>query len=388
MKRKIVLAAAVLAVLVLSAAGCEEKKMKEYEPFLSTGNVGAVGHVQGIVADAAGDYIYSSITDVIVRQAADGTVVGTVTGFGGEDGERHVGDIAFNPDDGKLYVSMIADVQYGSAAADNSREKNCYVVIIDPEAITGMNMQAEDVCSVVYVGAPVVALASAQAGDWDLRLGGKYGVKNGVDACTFGPAFGTDGGKQYLTMVLATAAHSQEADGKTAYDRQDVDYFTILQFDVAGWDRYAKPFGQLDEATGPETADATYFYYAGFHDYGAQNLCYDRYKNVYFITTYATDYATPSRSRFPNYMFFVVDAAFVEEKPLIGNGAETGLVLRSACGIAHESGVSGFGLSAGVGVLSLGDGRYYVAGVAKGGAELTLYRWSDDMTECCIVPAL
>ena len=386
-KRKIILLVAVIAVLVLTMTGCGEEKMKEYESFLATGNVGATGHVQGIVADTAGEYIYSSVTDVIVKQKADGTVVGTVIGFGGGS-ERHVGDIAFNPDDGKLYVSMMTNIQYGNAAADNSQVKNCYMVIIDPKDITEVGMMAEDVCSVVYIGTPIVALASERYGNWDLRLGGKYGVKNGIDSCTFGPAFGSKDGKKYLTMVPAMAAHSQEVDGKTAYDRSDVDYFTILQFDVSDWEKYAKPFNQLDEASGPETADATYFYYAGFHDYGVQNLCYDQYKNVYFITTYATDYATPSRSRFPNYMFFVVDASYAEEKSLVGNEPETGLVLRSAYGITHESGVCGFGLSASVGILSFGDGRYYVASVAEGGAELTLYTWSDDMSECCIVPAL
>ena len=54
-KRKIILLVAVIAVLVLTMTGCGEEKMKEYESFLATGNVGANGHDQGIVADTAGE---------------------------------------------------------------------------------------------------------------------------------------------------------------------------------------------------------------------------------------------------------------------------------------------------------------------------------------------
>ena len=44
----------------------------------------------------------------------------------------------------------------------------------------------------------------------------------------------------------------------------------------------------------------------------------------------------------------------------------------------------GYELSASVGILSLGDGRYYVASVSKGGATMNLYEWSKDTTDCCI----
>lgn len=309
--------------------------------------------------------------------------MGTVVGFG-EEGKCHLGDITFNTDNGKVYVSMIASVVYGSATEDNSRERNCYVVIIEPEKIMKIGHLADEVCSVVYVGEPIVALASEKAGDWDLRLGGKYGVKNGVDSCTFGPRFGKKNGKNYLTMIPSTASSAQETDGKNMFDRPDADYFTVLQFDVGDWEKYEKPYGEIARAQGPSAADGTYFYYAGFHDYGVQNLCYDSYKNIYFATAYATDYANPKRSKFPDFMFFAIDASHAEERTLTGCGGEKGKVLRSKYGIKDASGVTGYDLSASVGILSLGDGRYYVASVKKGGADMTLYSWSKDTTDCCI----
>lgn len=70
-----ILITAAYAVVILSAlSGCKEKNMKEYENFLTTGDVGAVGHVQGVATDKNGEYFYYSVTDTVVKQAADGSV--------------------------------------------------------------------------------------------------------------------------------------------------------------------------------------------------------------------------------------------------------------------------------------------------------------------------
>ena len=378
MKIKKIIISLLLAATLVANVGCKEQTMREYEKTLQTGNVGAHGHVQGIATD--GEYYYSSITSILVKQDAKGKVVGSVIGFGDLD-RCHLGDMTYNPDDGMLYASLYVRLNDEVGAHD----KSCYVVIVDPKAITDVEMQANDVCRVVDVTKPIAALAEQNVG-FDLRLGGKYAVKYGVDSCTFGPKFGSKSkkGKKYLTMTCSTATYSLTADGVTPYDRTDADYFTIFQYDVTEWNEYARPFGEIALANGPEKPDGTYFYYAGFHDYGVQNLCYDEYKNVYFATTYYTDYKEPTRSKFPNYTFFVIDPAYVKEQTLEGIG-EKGAVLRSKYGIRDDSGVQGYSLSASVGILSLGDGKYYVASVAKGGATMMLYEWSKDTSECCII---
>lgn len=378
MKIKKLFIALLLAAVSVAGMGCKEQPLKEYEKTLMTGNVGAHGHVQGIATD--GEYFYSSITSILVKQDASGKVVGSVTGFGDVD-RCHLGDMTYNPDDGMLYASLYVRIESAENAA---HDKNCYLVIVDPNAITETEMQANDVCRVVDVTKPIAEYAEQNAG-FDLRLGGKYAIKYGVDSCTFGPKFGSKNknGKKYLTMTCSTATYSVDIDGVTPYDREDADYFTIFQYDVTEWDKYAKPLGEIANAGGPEKPDGTYFYYAGFHDYGVQNLCYDEYKNVYFVTTYYTDYREPSRSKFPNYTFFVIDPTYEKEQTLAGTG-DKGLVLRSKYGKKHESGVQGYELEANVGILSLGDGRYYVASVAKGGATMTLCEWSKDTTDCCI----
>lgn len=386
MKIKKFFIALLLAAIFVAGIGCKEQTMKEYEKTLMTGNVGAHGHVQGIATD--GEYFYSSITSILVKQDASGKVVGSVTGFGDLD-RCHLGDMTYNPDDGMLYASLYVSLNgpmfSAKERAGGAHDKNCYLVIVDPNVITETEMQANDVCKVVNVTKPIAEYAEQNAG-FDLWLGGKYAIRYGVDSCTFGPKFGSKSknGKKYLTMTCSTATYSVDIDGVTPYDREDADYFTIFQYDVTEWSKYAKPFGEIANAVGPEKPDGTYFYYAGFHDYGVQNLCYDEYKNVYFVTTYYTDYHEPSRSKFPNYTFFVIDPSYVKEQTLTGCGGDKGLVLRSKYGKKHDSGVMGYELSASVGILSLGDGRYYVANVLKGGAAMTLYEWSDDTSECCI----
>ena len=151
--------------------------MKEYEKTLMTGNVGAHGHVQGIATD--GEYFYSSITSILVKQDASGKVVGSVTGFGELD-RCHLGDMTYNPDDGMLYASLYVSLNgpmfSAKERAGGAHDKNCYLVIVDPNAITETEMQANDVCKVVNVTKPIAEYAEQNAG-FDLWLGGKYAIR-------------------------------------------------------------------------------------------------------------------------------------------------------------------------------------------------------------------
>ena len=357
-------------------------RSQKYKKSMDTGGTGTSNHVQGFAADPYGDYFYYSFTDRLIKQSADGEVLGSVTGFGGNG---HLGDVTFNETDGKIYVSFVADIAYGLPSETASTSKNCYILIFDADKITAMDMNASGIVTAVYVGTPVVELASQSGngphGDIN-QLGGKYGVINAIDSLTFGPKFGEPDGKQYLTLGLGTVANSAEQDGVHAYMRSDNDYLVLAQFDVTEWSAYAVPFDDIETAEGPQSFDETYLYYFGCHDYGIQNLMYDEYTEAYFISAYGLT-NNPGDVQFPNYMLYVLDAAKpAVEETLAGNGEEKGLVVTEKCGLLHEeSGVRGYTPSYSVGMCAMGDGYYYIATsyeYAKNdmGARIDLYAWA------------
>ena len=59
------------------------------------------GHCQGIAVDGKREYIYYSFTTALIKTDLEGNVVGTVTGLLG-----HLGCIAFNEEDGRVYGSL------------------------------------------------------------------------------------------------------------------------------------------------------------------------------------------------------------------------------------------------------------------------------------------
>lgn len=269
------------------------------------------------------------------------------------------------------------------------------MLIFDCEKIDKLNMKFEDVCTCVYVGAPILELAkengydaegNALSDEW-LSLSGKYGVNNSIDSCTFGPKFGVNDGKTYLTMGLGAPGQSEKVSvggvEMSAADRADNDYQVIVQFDTSDWEKYAVPFAQISDATGPENFDGIYFFYYGAHDYSAQNLCYDRYTNTYIMSTYALLEARQSAG-FKNNCVYFIDATEAEEKSLTGNGVETGLVLGAKYGIADGKGAVGYAfnelqVSPSVGIVSMHDGKLYIASSkrkadwSENWAGLTLY---------------
>lgn len=332
-----------------------------------TGAILAGGHVQGVDTDRYGDYFYYSFMDRLVKQDSEGRIVGSVTGFDG-----HLGDVAYNKQDGKVYSTLTSNT-----------EKKCYIAVFDPDAITRMNMMPAEACTFVYVGAPIAALAATNgyglSDEW-LATGGKYGVTDGIDSCTFGPKFGVDDGKYYLTLGLGAAAKATKITvndaQKSAVDRTDNDYLVIVQFDVSGWGDFASSV--LAEAGGPESFDGTYFHYYGYHDYGIQNICYDAYQDIYFIAAYDGSKGAATTP----YSFYALDAKAVEEKTLVGNGEETGAVISSKYGLSAGNYDKGYAYFCSVGFVSMHDGSYYMCDVSytnyneqKHGAKLDLYEW-------------
>ena len=350
--------------------------------------LGMDGHVQGVISDPQCNYFYYSFANGIVMQAADGTVAGTIKGF--PDGS-HVGDLAYNPADGKIYAALCLYNSFDSEEVATA--KISYMIMFDPDDVTSLGTDANKVCKTVYVGEPIIALASQKQGDFDLRLGGKHGMRNAIDACTFGPKPGETDGKYYLTLGGSKTTHSITCDGKTVYDREDADYMMLMQFDVSDWDQYAVPLSEIANASGPKEHDGLYYYYCGYRDYGVQNLCYDPYTESYFASTYNHFYASSpdgahspaSDRKFPNFVFFVIDATKASEQTLVGCGGDKGLVLESKCGITDaKSGTRGyhqgsFNVSGvGCGMMTVGDGYYYLGGTVEGAiGEVRLFEWDE-----------
>jgi hypothetical protein len=80
----------------------------------------ASGHVQGIAVDRKGGFIYYSFTDMLAKYDFEGRLVGTLTGWSG-----HLGDLDFNPVDGRVYGSL----EYGKQDA-------FYIAMIDGPPIS------------------------------------------------------------------------------------------------------------------------------------------------------------------------------------------------------------------------------------------------------------
>ena len=319
--------------------------------YLNTGVLPVRGHVQGVCADRYGETFYYSMTDALVAQSADGTILGAVTGIDG-----HLGDVAYNEKDGYVYGSLT----FG--------EEKSYIARFDPQKITRFGMSPDEACSVIYIGTPIEDMRS-QGGygsqgqklseEW-MPLGGKFGLSGTIDACTFGPKFGDDDGNEYLTVALSVPAYNTEitlSSGvtKRPADRYDNDYLVLVQFDVSDWDQYAVPYSRHETASGPTVFDHTVFFRYLYHDYAIQNLCYDGYTNTYI----ATAYDAPDKDVSP-FNFYFIDPTVVEEKPLIGNGNERGLCVGSKYGLKHGSeAVRGYDFYCGLGFVSTHDGGYY-----------------------------
>ena len=59
------------------------------------------GHIQGIAIDKKREYIYYSFTTCLIKTDLYGNIIGSVKGLAG-----HLGCIAYNYDDGRVYGSL------------------------------------------------------------------------------------------------------------------------------------------------------------------------------------------------------------------------------------------------------------------------------------------
>ena len=337
-----------------------------YSKGMSVGGM-MTGHVQGIATDRNREYMYYSFTTCLVKTDMSGNVIGSVKGLAG-----HLGCIAYNEDDGRVYGSLeykhdvIGQGILNRIGDGTDVEDGWYVAIFDVEKIDRMDMDAErdGVMTAVYLDEIIRDYAVG---------GGKYGCA-GMDGMTFAPMPGDPEGKRYLY-----AAYGIYGD----VDRNDNDYQILLRYDIDDWGRFEAPLNQQSmHRNGPATPDDKYFVYTGNTTWGVQNLEYDPYTGYMLMAVYRG-----RKKSFPNFPMYAVDM----KKPAViaahnALGEEITVLTLAELGKRDEaSGIFGMEFPYGsTGMISLGDGYFYFSQDFGNGREnpwgtnVVLYRFCSD----------
>jgi len=343
-----------LAMLLIGTPSAAEPDQPPALPATLDAGTWPSGHVQGIAVDKAGGFVYLSFTDMLVKLDLSGRVVGTLAGWSG-----HLGDLAFNPADGKVYGSL----EYGEA-------QTYYIAVIDGHGIDRPGMAAAASGLVRAVALPEVTRDFAASGH-------RYG-SSGIDGVAFGPAFGRAEGPALLTVAYGIYGDVERADN---------DHQVLLQYDITDWaQRHARV---LDENAlhrdGPDQPAAKVFVRTGNTRYGVQNLAYDPTARRWLMGVYRG-----SKAHFPNFTLFAVEGGVSPSRgnlvgvPGASGGWEQGLLLPLAVdGLLDEaSGIRGWHTKADVGIEAVGEGLFYLArndGTREWqSAELELMRWTGD----------
>lgn len=363
-----VLAPALLAAsAVVVAPSAAAEPAPTYPLTIDSGSWDA-GHIQGIAIDEENGYVYHSFTEMLVKTDLQGNVIGTVEGFTG-----HLGDLDFNPEDGRVYGSL-----------EYKDEESFYIAIFDVDKINKVGMDAEGsgIVSAVYLEEVVEDFTADMNGDgvFDGNIADtpdhRYGA-SGIDGVSFGPAFGNPAGEQKLMVAYGIYENNR---------RDDNNYQVVLEYDTSEWSQYEKPLTQADpHQSGPADEDGKYFVPTGNTRYGVQNLSYDESSGLWYMGVYRG-----SKPEFPNYGLYVVDGVSQPElKELEGQPVEeSGLVVPLAdMGVVHPgTGITGFEDKADVGIEPIGDGYFYIAedfddvssGEKRESATLHLMEWTGD----------
>jgi len=357
-----------LAVLAAaSAAAVPAASLPAALPLTHNGGSWPTSHVQGVAVDLAGGFIYYSFTTLLAKYDFKGNLVGTIGGFTG-----HLGDLDFNPADGRVYGSL-----------EYKADQAFYIAVIEGAGLNrvGLDAAASELFRTVYL--PEVAADYAADLDGDGRFDGnvgrtadhRYGC-SGIDGVSFGPAFGRTDGPRLLTVAYGIYANPA---------REDNDHQVLLQYDIADWARLARPLTEAEpHRSGPAEPHGKYFVRTGNTTYGVQNLAYDPTLERWLLGVYRG-----TKPAFPNYLLYAVEA---RTPPLRGDligvpgpegpGFAQGLLLALAeDGLADPAtGVRGWNQKADVGLQPVGEGLAYLATNAavagKQTADLTLVRWT------------
>lgn len=326
------------------------------------------GHIQGIAIDAERKYLYHSFTTCLVKTDLQGNVVGTVSGLAG-----HLGCIAYNPENRRVYGSLEFkhDIIGSSILAKIGRADDVwdgfYIVSFDVDKIDRPDMDAEK------DGIMTAVFLKEVYGDFSAD-GHRYGC-SGIDGVTFAPAFGKNGGKNYLYVAYGVYGDLSRADN---------DHQIILKYDISDWAKFATP---LDQAAmhrfGPDAPDAKYFLFTGNTTYGVQNLEYDPYSNTVLAAVYCG-----KKPHFPNYSLFFIDCGTAPKTAELSGLEHCGELLSLAPLGEHDadSGIYGSRFPFGAtGIISLGGGLFYFSEDFHNengyGSNIALYRFDKTTAE-------
>lgn len=318
-------------------------------------------HLQGIAIDETHKYIYSSVTTCLIKTDLKGNIVGSVKGLVG-----HLGCIAYNNSDGKVYGSLefkndaigkgiLKNLDYTGEVKDGF-----YIVSFDVDKIDRLDMDAEK------DGVMQAVFLHEVYNDYSAE-GHSLGC-SGIDGVTFAHSIGENGETKYL--YVAYGIYEDNA-------RNDNDYQVLLKYDISDWHKYAKPLNQLDmHRYGPEKPDEKYFVYTGNTRYGIQNLEYDCYTDTMIAAVYKG-----KKEKFPNYSMFFIDCAKEPQNEMLKGIEKRGMVIPlSDLGSGVINGeICGSHFPYGsTGIISLGEGYFYISEPFKNdegyGGNIYLYK--------------
>lgn len=326
------------------------------------------GHCQGIAIDKAKGCVYYSFTTAVVKTDMEGHLIGSAYGLLG-----HLGCIAFNPANGKLYGSLEYKhdaigkgilSRFGNGA---DVEDAFYIAIFDADKLNRVDMDAvsDGIMKTVYLK-EVADDYNAEVVSMGKTVKHRYGC-SGIDGTAVGPAFGAED-RNALCLYVAYGIYGDNS-------REDNDYQILLQYDLDALERYAMPISQENmHKSGPEKPEKKYFIRTGNTCYGVQNLEYDAYSDKYFLSVYPG-----SKPTYPNPPLFAVDRM---QTPKICALEGTTPVEYGETLVLDEKGRQGYPYNIGqTGIFSMGDGYFYIShhGTTEGKdcSNVKLYRFEN-----------
>ena len=309
-----------------------------------TVNSGNTGHIQGIAIDKERKYAYQSFTTTLIKTDLNGNIIGSVTGLAG-----HLGCIAYNYDDGKVYGSLeFKHDKIGKGILDrigrvDNIKDGFYIVCFDVDKITkvGMDAEKDGVMTAVFLQEVLNDYTAPNH---------KYGC-SGIDGITLAPEFGSDSDKKYIYVAYGICGDDKRVDN---------DYQVLLKYDVDVLNAYAKPLNQLNmHASGPEAPNDKIFVYTGNTTFGIQNLEYDPFSKTIICAVYVGH-----KEQFPNYTTYFIDVTKpVKQLDLVGINEKGSVASLKNLGVLHkESGIYGCNFPYGsTGIATLNNGYFYVS---------------------------
>ena len=310
-------------------------------------------HVQGVAVDVAKGYVYFSFTTRLVKTDLDGNLIGSIDGLTG-----HLGCLAFNPENGKLYASIEYknDVIGVGIAGDEARkrESRFYIARFDVDRITRPDMKADEGLMETILLPEVAKDYYAKVKNNGRKVEHRYGC-SGIDGIAFAPMPGDKDGKKVLYVAYGIYADAE---------RTDNDYQVLTCYDI-------EARRMLDR----------YFVYTGNTSWGIQNLCYDQASNALLAAVYKG-----VKKDFPNYTLFAIDLdSSAKKERLRGfDNKETAKVLPlKKMGLLDEkTGIYGWNFKYGsTGLCPVGDGLFYISHNSSRPEQNTtiyLYEWTGD----------